>query len=87
MVVGVLIIRFEDDGMDKVRLGRNEFGIKVGILGESGKDARFLVYSAAARTAETDNCLIDILLQSIDLQSLACFQEYETIPAEPAFQG
>lgn len=60
---------FEGEGVEKVRLGGNEFGTKVKILGESPSDARFLIYSPEERPADVDNWLLDLLLQGHEFKA------------------
>jgi len=66
---GAAFDSFVGEGVEKLRIAGNEFGIKVRILSESGKDARFLVYSAAARPADTENWLLDLVLQGHEFKA------------------
>ena len=53
---------FEADGITKLVIDNNEFGTKVRILG-SDPSARLLIYSPAVRPPDSENWLLDLLLQ------------------------
>lgn len=54
---------FETDSAEKLRVENNEFGTKVRILIESDQTRHFLLYFHSAKPKETDNWLLDLLLQ------------------------
>ncbi|PTY02765.1 BREX-1 system phosphatase PglZ type A [Verrucomicrobia bacterium LW23] len=59
---------FEGEKVDKLILRNNEFGLKVRLLtGEPS--GRFLVYSPAARPADLENWLLDLLLQGHEFKA------------------
>lgn len=58
---------FEAPGVVRIRLEGNEFATKVRIVREP--NARFLVYSPAARPPDTENWLLDLLLQGHEFKA------------------
>lgn len=60
---------FEADGVEKLRNGGNEFGIKVHVLAESPKDGKFLIYSPTARPDDGENWLLDLVLQGHEFKA------------------
>ena len=54
---------FAAEGVEKLCVENNEFGVKVRILRHSDRNARFLLYFPCARPADADNWLLDLLLQ------------------------
>lgn len=59
---------FEGENVDKLVILNNEFGLKVRMLSQEPL-GRFLVYSAAARPADTENWLLDLLLQGHEFKA------------------
>ncbi|MBU3665703.1 MAG: BREX-1 system phosphatase PglZ type A [Chthoniobacterales bacterium] len=59
---------FAVEGVEKLVLDRNDFGLKVKILGGDVR-ARFLVYSPSARPPDADNWLLDLLLQGHEFKA------------------
>lgn len=54
---------FADESVAKLRVDGNEFGTKVRIVRDPNPQAKFLIYIPAARPADADNWLLDLLLQ------------------------
>lgn len=82
---------FEHDGVDKMVVGENEFAPKVRILGEADGHGRFLLYFNSARPQDSDNWLLDLLLQghefradraSLAVQEVGLPYEYRAIAEE-----
>ena len=59
---------FEAHGITKLVIDNNEFGTKVRILG-SDPSARFLIYSPAVRPPDSENWLLDLLLQGHEFKA------------------
>ncbi len=53
----------------KLTVSGNEFGTKVRIIRDPDPEARFLVYVPAARPADADNWLLDLLLQGHEFKA------------------
>ena len=60
---------FEHDGVEKIVVGDNEFAPKVRILGEAAGKDRFLLYCNFARPQDSDNWLLDLLLQGHEFRA------------------
>lgn len=69
----------------------NEFGTKVHLLSKESSDKRFLVYLASERPADTENWLLDLLLQghefkadraSLAVQAVGLPYEFRSLAAE-----
>lgn len=60
---------FTEESVIKLRVEGNEFGAKVRIIREPNPAARFLVYLSAARPADADNWLLDLLLQGYEYKA------------------
>jgi hypothetical protein len=60
---------FEDGEVEKVRVANNEFGIKVRVLRDAAPDTRFLIYSPTPRPPDTDNWLLDLVLQGHEFKA------------------
>jgi uncharacterized protein (TIGR02687 family) len=60
---------FPDDRVVRLRVAGNEFGTKVRIVRDSRPDARFLVYVPTARPDDSDNWLLDLLLQGHEFRA------------------
>jgi len=82
---------YQQEGVEKILVGENEFATKVRILGEGGIMARFLLYFPSARPADGDNWLLDLLLQghefhadraSLALQEVGLPYEYRALAEE-----
>jgi uncharacterized protein (TIGR02687 family) len=85
---------FEDfvhEGVAKIVVGENEFAPKVRILGDSAGNGRFLLYFKSARPQDTDNWLLDLLLQghefradraSLAVQEVGLPYEYRALAEE-----
>ncbi|MFH1739608.1 MAG: BREX-1 system phosphatase PglZ type A, partial [bacterium] len=54
---------FATEGVEKVRVENNEFGVKVRILRHPNRNTRFLLYFPSPRPLDSDNWLLDLLLQ------------------------
>lgn len=54
---------FTADGVEKIRVENNEFGVKVCILRHPDRNTRFLLYFSITRPDDGDNWLLDLLLQ------------------------
>ena len=54
---------FSDEGVDKIPVENNEFGVKIRILREPDTQRRFLLYFRGPRPPDTDNWLLDLYLQ------------------------
>lgn len=54
---------FDSDGVECLRVSGNEFATKVRIAREPDADRRFLVYVPQARPHDSENWLLDLLLQ------------------------
>lgn len=59
---------FEADGITKLVLANNEFGMKVRILGDE-PSSRFLIYSPSIRPPDSENWLLDLLLQGHEFKA------------------
>lgn len=75
----------------KLEVAKNEFGTKVRIVREPDPTAKFLVYIPEARPADTENWLLDLLLQgyeykadkaSLVLQAVGLPQEFRHLVEE-----
>ena len=82
---------FEHVGVEKMVVGENEFAPKVRILGDAGIHRRFLLYFNSARPQDSDNWLLDLLLQghefradraSLAVQEVGLPYEYRSIAEE-----
>lgn len=60
---------FAHPSVTKLRVERNEFGTKVRIVRDPDPDAKFLIYVPAARPADTENWLLDLLLQGYEYKA------------------
>jgi len=60
---------FAEEGVSKLSVEGNEFGIKVKILRHPDSRQRFLIYSSAARPPEEENWLLDLLLQGHEFKA------------------
>ena len=60
---------YPDAGVTKLAVAGNEFGTKVRIVRDPVADARFLIYVPTARPADTDNWLLDLLLQGYEYKA------------------
>lgn len=60
---------FTDKGVTKLKVEGNEFGVKVQIIRDPNPAARYLVYVPAARPADADNWLLDLLLQGYEYKA------------------
>jgi uncharacterized protein (TIGR02687 family) len=58
---------FELAGVEKLIVAKNDFGTKVHIL--SAPSARFLVYSASSRPPDSENWLLDLVLQGHEFKA------------------
>lgn len=56
------------EGVEKLVLDRNDFGLKVRILG-AGSAGRFLIYATTPRPEDSDNWLLDLLLQGHEFKA------------------
>lgn len=54
---------FDEKGVEKVRVENNEFGVKVRILRHKDRHAPFLLYFPTPRPEDSNNWLLDLLLQ------------------------
>lgn len=59
---------FEAEGVEKLVIDRNEFGLMVKVL-RAGVRGRFLFYAPAARPADEDNWLLDLLMQGHEFKA------------------
>ncbi len=59
---------FEADGITKLVLANNEFGMKVRILDDE-TSSRFLIYSPSTRPPDSENWLLDLLLQGHEFKA------------------
>jgi uncharacterized protein (TIGR02687 family) len=82
---------FECETVEKIVVGENEFAPKVRILGDSGGNGRFLLYFDSARPQDSDNWLLDLLLQghefradraSLAVQEVGLPYEYRALAEE-----
>jgi uncharacterized protein (TIGR02687 family) len=82
---------FADVGVTKLTVAGNEFGTKVRVVREPDPAAKFLFYVSAARPADADNWLLDLLLQgyeykadkaSLALQEAGLRQEFLALAEE-----
>lgn len=60
---------FVHDGVVKLEVGRNEFGIKVRICCEPNLAIRFLIYVPMERPSDNDNWLLDLVLQGYEYKA------------------
>jgi len=60
---------FTDESVTKLRVDGAEFGAKVRIIRDPNPVARYLVYVPAARPADADNWLLDLLLQGYEYKA------------------
>lgn len=60
---------YATEGVTKLTVSGNEFGIKVRIVRDPNPAARFLVYVPTARPADADNWLLDLLLQGYEFRA------------------
>lgn len=76
---------FADENVAKLRVEGNAFGTKVRVVRDPKADAKFLIFVPAARPADAENWLLDLLLQghefkadraSLDLQGVGLPHEF-----------
>jgi uncharacterized protein (TIGR02687 family) len=60
---------FTDDTVAKLTVDANEFGTKVRVVRDPDLDAKFLIYIPTARPADSDNWLLDLLLQGYEYKA------------------
>src|SRR6266511_1774719 len=60
---------FTDKSVTKLKVEGNEFGAKVQIIRDPNPAARYLVYVPTTRPADTDNWLLDLLLQGYEYKA------------------
>jgi uncharacterized protein (TIGR02687 family) len=60
---------FNVDGAVRLSVAGNELGTKVRIAREPNPDTKFLVYVPTARPADSDNWLLDLLLQGYEFKA------------------
>src|ERR1035441_4306136 len=60
---------FLDEAVLKLKVSGNEFGTKVRIVREPDWEAKFLVYVPTVRPADSDNWLLDLLLQGYEYKA------------------
>jgi uncharacterized protein (TIGR02687 family) len=60
---------FSDATVTKLAISGNEFGVKVRVVRDSDPEARFLIYVPTVRPADTDNWLLDLLLQGYEYKA------------------
>jgi hypothetical protein len=60
---------FEGSSVEKIVVGENEFAPKVKILGDAGGSGRFLLYIRSERPQDSDNWLLDLLLQGHEFRA------------------
>ena len=60
---------YEEEGVEKILVGENEFSPKVRILDNEGNIGRFLLYFSSARPLDTENWLLDLLLQGHEFRA------------------
>jgi uncharacterized protein (TIGR02687 family) len=60
---------YEEEGVEKILVGENEFSPKVRILDNEGNIGRFLLYYSSARPLDTENWLLDLLLQGHEFRA------------------
>lgn len=60
---------FEQESVEKLVVGENEFAPKVRILGDGVGNGRFLLYFNSARPQDADNWLLDLLLQGHEFRA------------------
>ena len=60
---------FTRPDVTKLKVAGNEFGTKVRVVREPNPEARFLIYVPAARPADADNWLLDLLLQGYEYKA------------------
>ena len=60
---------FHEEGVAKLKVAVNEFGIKVRIVRDPNPEAKFLIYVPTARPADEDNWLLDLLLQGYEYKA------------------
>ena len=60
---------FEGSSVEKLVVGENEFAPKVKILEEAGGSGRFLLYFRSERPQDSDNWLLDLLLQGHEFRA------------------
>lgn len=84
---------FSDDSVEKIVVTGNEFGTKVRIIRALDQTVRFLLYIPAARPPDTENWLLDLLLQgyeykadkaSLALQEVGLPQEFRYLAEDHA---
>lgn len=82
---------YDDEGVEKIVVGENEFSPKVRILGNEGSSGRYLLYFPSARPLDADNWLLDLLLQghefradraSLAVQEVGLPYEYRALAEE-----
>ena len=59
----------EDDTVTQLRVTANEFATKVRIVRDPNPDAKFLVYVPGPRPADSENWLLDLLLQGHEFRA------------------
>lgn len=60
---------YPDAAVTKLAAAGNEFGTKVRIVRDPNPEARFLIYAPTARPLDTDNWLLDLLLQGYEYKA------------------
>jgi uncharacterized protein (TIGR02687 family) len=60
---------YSGQGVTKLKVLSNEFGIKVRIVRESNPEAKFLIHVPTARPADANNWLLDLLLQGYEYKA------------------
>jgi len=60
---------FSDPGVTKLQVDRNEFGTKVRIVRDPDPNAKFLIYVPSSKPADTENWLLDLLLQGYEYKA------------------
>ncbi len=60
---------YEDNSVTKLKVSGTEFGTKVRIVRDPDPAAKFLLYLPTARPADSDNWLLDLLLQGYEYKA------------------
>jgi uncharacterized protein (TIGR02687 family) len=60
---------FQDEGIRKIVVGKNGFAPKVQVLNTAGGTERFLLYFNTARPPDSENWLLDLLLQGHEFRA------------------
>ena len=60
---------FNESGIEKIVLNKNEFGVKYQILNDPDPQARFLIYIPSERPSDQANWLLDLILQGHEFKA------------------